>query len=226
MSQEHQPSPPHPPPPEVEPPAAALATLITEQSVAVIPDLITRVMNSDEYARCYPKTVTGTDGLVEREPSKKRKRRRAKKSKGPVIYTEAIPLRQIASTPGPEIQEVPVEQIRKPYTGKFPLCVTCSFHHARNKPCKHCLNCGRKRHWNRECRNPPTHNQNPGTTTYPLPRYSKDCYVCGSSEHLTRSCPERTPSSDHAPPEKLLASPAPDTYSEPDNFIGMSNSIC
>ncbi|KAD4180551.1 hypothetical protein E3N88_29142 [Mikania micrantha] len=141
---------------QVNPTTTTLATLISDELVAVTSDPIIQVMDSYENTRHHLKTITGNEGLVQGGMSRRCKRRRDKER------------------------------------------------------CKHCLNCGRKGHWGRDCNNPPTHNQNPGITTYPLPRHSKDCYVCGTSEHVARECPVRVSSSNPAPPEKKSTLPTSD----------------
>ncbi|KAD7117179.1 hypothetical protein E3N88_04447 [Mikania micrantha] len=230
----------------MDPAVDVLATLITEQLRTVLPEIITQVINGDENTRCYPKAVTGTKGVIQGETSKKRKRCRTKKSRDPVIYTEAIPLRQMAVAPESEGHKhyagkaplctnchyhhsattscrqctrcgkmghwgsqcrSPMNLICTPKDSKFPQCATCNLHHTKNKPCRYCLNCGKKGHWSRDCNNPPTHNQNPGNTTYPLPRHSKDCYVCGLSEHIARDCPVRVFSANPTHSEEVDALP-------------------
>ncbi|KAD4177969.1 hypothetical protein E3N88_26560 [Mikania micrantha] len=181
---------PDPTPPARDPAVDALATLIIEELMVVLPGIITRIRNSEEFARNFPLLAAEKKEPEGGETSRKRKRCCSKKSRELVIYTEAIPLRQMAVAPESES--------RKCYTGKFPLCATCGLHHSEDKLCKHCLNCGGKGHWSSDCNNPPTHNQNPGNTTYPLPRHSKDCYVCGISEHISRDCPVRISSTSPA----------------------------
>ncbi|KAD4180409.1 hypothetical protein E3N88_29000 [Mikania micrantha] len=151
--------------------------------MAVLPRIIARIRNSEEFAKVFPLLSTEQNKSETGESSKKRKRCHPEESRDLVIYTEAIPLRQMAVAPESEGH--------KRHADKFPLCATCGLHHAKDRLCKHCLNCGEKGHWSRDCNNPPTHNQNPGNTTYPLPRYRKDCYVCGLSEHISRDCPVR-----------------------------------
>ncbi|KAD7116949.1 hypothetical protein E3N88_04217 [Mikania micrantha] len=237
MSPRRQPSPPLPPQ-ETDPAVEVLATLITEQLVAILPGIITRIRNSEEFTRNFPLLAAEKKEPEEGETSRKRKRNRSKKSRNPEIHTEAIPLRQMAVAPESENRRCyagkstlctnchyhhraeisckqcihcgktnhwdhqcksSMELVCKPEASKFPLCATCGLHHAKDKLCKHCLNCGGKGHWSRDCNNPPTHNQNPGNTTYPLPRHSKDCYVCGLSEHTARDCPVRISSTNPAP---------------------------
>ncbi|KAD7117068.1 hypothetical protein E3N88_04336 [Mikania micrantha] len=98
MSPRRQPSPPLPSQ-ETDPAVEALATLITEQLVAILPGIITQIRNSEEFAKIFPLLSTEQKKSETGESSKKRKRCHSEKIRDLVIYTEAIPLRQIAVTP-------------------------------------------------------------------------------------------------------------------------------
>ncbi|KAD7116916.1 hypothetical protein E3N88_04184 [Mikania micrantha] len=60
-----------PPSHEVNPTTTTLATLISDQLVAVNSDPIIQVVDSDENTRHHPKTITGTEGLVQGGMSKR-----------------------------------------------------------------------------------------------------------------------------------------------------------
>ncbi|KAD5317283.1 hypothetical protein E3N88_17229 [Mikania micrantha] len=164
MSSRRQPSPPSPTQ-DTDPSAVALATLVTELMMTVLPGIITQVINGDENTRSFPRTITRTEELVQGETSKKRKRCRPRKSRDPVIYTEAIPLRQMAITSESESC--------KCYVGKSPLCASCHYHHRAEISCKQCTHCGQTNHWDHKCKFSMELVCKQNTSKFPL------CATCG-----------------------------------------------
>ncbi|KAD7477037.1 hypothetical protein E3N88_00173 [Mikania micrantha] len=102
----------------MDPAVDALATLITEELMAVLPGIITRIRNSEEFAKIFPLLSTEQKESEKGEASKKRKRCRPDKLRDLVFYTEAIPLCQVAVASESED--------RKHYAGKFPLDASCA----------------------------------------------------------------------------------------------------
>ncbi|KAD4981944.1 hypothetical protein E3N88_18615 [Mikania micrantha] len=87
---------------ETDPAVEALATLITEQLVTILPGIITRIRNSEEFARSFPLLAAEKKEPEGGETSRKRKRGCSKESRELVIYIDAIPLRQMAVAPESE----------------------------------------------------------------------------------------------------------------------------
>ncbi|KAD7116646.1 hypothetical protein E3N88_03914 [Mikania micrantha] len=79
----------------MDPAVDALATLITEELMAVLPRIITRIRNSEEFVRNFSQISTEKKEPEKGETSKKPKRRSAKRRKRTVNYTDAIPISQI-----------------------------------------------------------------------------------------------------------------------------------
>ena len=45
-----------------------------------------------------------------------------------------------------------IQPNKKPYTGSFPLCNSCNYHHPATTPCCKCTKCGRFGHLHTTCR--------------------------------------------------------------------------
>ncbi|KAD5960467.1 hypothetical protein E3N88_11939 [Mikania micrantha] len=74
-----------------------------------------------------------------------------------------------------------------PYTGPYPLCTKCQYHHFPTIPCRKCLKCGRFGHLAATCR--ATHLATATTTTVPTTTGGKACYNCGVEGHFRNQCP-------------------------------------
>lgn len=87
--------------------------------------------------------------------------------------TPAVPIQQVAPTP---------PATKKVYTGTYPKCITCGYHHLTTVPCRQCTNCNRLGHFATTCRLPttPVNPVNvpllPAPNAPPAPRV---CYQCG-----------------------------------------------
>ncbi|KAD4889428.1 hypothetical protein E3N88_21501 [Mikania micrantha] len=81
---------------------------------------------------------------------------------------------------------------RKPYTGPFPLCTKCQYHHLSTTPCRKCLKCGRMGHLAATCRS--AHLSAATTTTAnPVTTGGRACYNCGAEGHFRNQCPKLNP---------------------------------
>jgi len=120
-------------------------------------------------------------------------------------YNYAIPATPITAVAPPP---------KKQYTGSFPECATCKYHHPPTVPCRLCSSCGRYGHVANTCRRgnpaPTTHqtpqlppmNQAPQAPTMPqmqhlgLPSTQtaffqpiRACFNCGDTTHFRNNCP-------------------------------------
>ncbi|KAD4385789.1 hypothetical protein E3N88_25958 [Mikania micrantha] len=129
---------------QVEPVTAALATLITEQLVAIIPVIINRIRSSEEYARGFPPVTTKGIEHAKGDTSKKHKNHSTKKQKRSASYTEATPINQVMPDP--------TAMGGKIYKGKAALCQLCQYHHHANVQCRQRVFCGKIVHWVSHCR--------------------------------------------------------------------------
>lgn len=105
------------------------------------------------------------------------------------ITTPAAPITQVAPTAQPT---------KKLYTGTFPQCNSCKYHHPTTAPCRQCTNCGRFGHVANTCRLPvqPQAYQ-PNTQPIfqpnaPLLTYGRACFQCGDPTHFRNTCPKLT----------------------------------
>ena len=94
-------------------------------------------------------------------------------------------------TPVVQTQIAHAPPVKKPYTGTFPKCATCQYHHLALFPCRQCTTCGRFGHFVVAClsaarmpANPPPANQYPARANQP-----RFCYACGDPNHLRPQCP-------------------------------------
>ena len=116
--------------------------------------------------------------------------------------------------------------IPRQYVGIYPKCATCGFHHDEEKPCRHCLNCGKYGHWIQQCRFISTREQEQRASTSAPSQHNYNCYTCGMLRHFARDCPRRMPLADPAVTEEILALPAPGDRSESNDPIGIQISSC
>ena len=80
------------------------------------------------------------------------------------------------------------EPARRPYTGDFPQCAICTYHHPAHVPCRLCTTCHKYGHFSHQCRNNlPLANQNPR----PLAIAGRACFKCNDPNHLANQCPQR-----------------------------------
>ncbi|KAD4385747.1 hypothetical protein E3N88_25916 [Mikania micrantha] len=148
------------------------------------------------------------------EASKKHHHHQKKKQKTIKNYTVATPLQQVAAAPqNPNC---------KPYTGTFPLCAKCQYHHAATTPCKHCTGCGRKGHWVQYCRVTP--NQVVNNDALALPPLANQnhggCYNCGEQGHFVKNCPKKAQPAVQAPRGRAFAIGAPAARQDPNVVTG------
>ena len=88
------------------------------------------------------------------------------------------------------------EPARRPYTGDFPQCAICTYHHPTHVPCRLCTTCHKYGHFSHQCRNnlplanqvqAQPANQNPR----PLAIAGRACFICHNPNHLANQCPQR-----------------------------------
>jgi hypothetical protein len=96
-------------------------------------------------------------------------------------------------------------QPKKKYTGPYPLCNNCNYHHPTHTSCRLCTSCNRLGHYAISCRTNPT----PISAVAPaLPiaytQPARGCYNCGDTTHFKNACPKihiahaPQPARDHA----------------------------
>ncbi|KAD3640048.1 hypothetical protein E3N88_29271 [Mikania micrantha] len=151
------------------------------------------------------------------EASKKPHHHQKKKHKTIKNYTVATPLQQVAAAPP--------NPNRKPYTGTFPLCAKCQYHHAANTPCKHCTGCGRKGHWVQYCRVTPNQAVNNAALALPPPANQNHgrCYNCGEQGHFAKNCPMKAQPAVQAPRGRAFAIGAPAARQDPNVVTEVAN---
>ncbi|KAD0553100.1 hypothetical protein E3N88_44081 [Mikania micrantha] len=111
------------------------------------------------------------------------KKKKQKTIKNFVAMTVAAPTQATTITAIPQPATA-----RKPYTGLFPLCTKCQYHHLPTTPCRKCLKCGRMGHLAATCR--ATHLAAATTTTAnPATTGGRVCFNCGAEGHFRNQCP-------------------------------------
>ncbi|KAK9070770.1 hypothetical protein SSX86_011172 [Deinandra increscens subsp. villosa] len=135
------------------------------------------------------KSSTDQPKDVKAESSAVNKKKRKANNRNYAIITPATPIAQVAPTTQP---------IKKPYTGPFPQCNSCQYHHPATTPCRQCQNCGRMGHSINVCRQPirPQAQQpfvRPAALPIaPPPPYRPACFQCGDPTHFRNACPMLT----------------------------------
>lgn len=129
------------------------------------------------------KSTIETPSIVKSESSFKRDNKKRKGThRNFAVNTPTFPITPY--TP-------PTTPNKKPYTGNYPLCTHCNYHHVANSPCMLCTNCGRYGHLANTCRaqkaqqslSKPSNNQTQA-------QYQRGtCYNCGDPTHYRNSCP-------------------------------------
>ncbi|KAD6796253.1 hypothetical protein E3N88_07149 [Mikania micrantha] len=143
------------------------------------------------------------------ESSKKHHHHQKKKQKTIKNYTVATPLQQVAAAPQ--------NPNRKPYTGTYPLCAKCQYHHIANTPCKQCTGCGRKGHWVQYCRMTPNQAVNNAALALPPPANQNNggCFNCGEQGHFAKNFPKKAQPTVQAPRGRAFAIGAPAARQDP-----------
>jgi hypothetical protein len=81
-------------------------------------------------------------------------------------------------------------QPKKKYTGPYPLCNNCNYHHPTHTSCRLCTSCNRLGHYAISCRTNPTPIYSvapalPIANTQP----ARGCFNCGDLSHFKNACP-------------------------------------
>jgi hypothetical protein len=170
---------------------AELAALITQQLTAILPTLVTQLIqantstnqgnNTPHCNSCHPPRLSSSKGVTE-IPTTSKSNNRKRKATNFAITAPAAPTNQVALSD---------QRTQKTYAGNYPRCITCQYHHPQKFPCRQCTNCGRFGHLQPSCRSQPQTNQprntNTSTNTNPNP---KACYECGDPSHFRNQCPK------------------------------------
>ena len=110
------------------------------------------------------------------------------------------------------------EPTRQPYTGTFPKCPTCTYHHPTHVSCRICTTCNKYGHLSPYCRNDPL-NQN----LQPQVKPGRACYKCNDPNHLSNQCPQRNKqdSPQQAPCSSTTVATAAQTQNDDDVIISL-----
>ena len=131
------------------------------------------------------------------EPRKDKSSRKKKKGDKSKAFAAVEPAKQTVIT-APTPQAPGKVALNKSYTGTFPLCNHCNYHHPVGKPCRVCTKCNKFGHFAQYCRVgqnvavPMTINTfapPPVPVQAHMPRFG--CYGCGDPNHFIRDCPHR-----------------------------------
>jgi len=87
------------------------------------------------------------------------------------------PAEQTADAPSKIATRTKKRKTKNGYTGIYPLCDTCKYHHPVNSPCRQCTTCGRFGHLATTCRSIPR----PKGKTQTIIRA---CFNCGDPNHM------------------------------------------
>ncbi|KAD0325810.1 hypothetical protein E3N88_44451 [Mikania micrantha] len=112
------------------------------------------------------------------------KKKKQKTIKNFAALTAAAPTHATPLTAMPQPANV-----RKQYTGSFPLCTKCQYHHLPTIPCRKCLKCGRMGHLAATCRSAHLAAATTAATTSAATG-GRVCYNCGAEGHFRNQCPK------------------------------------
>ncbi|KAD4982080.1 hypothetical protein E3N88_18751 [Mikania micrantha] len=116
------------------------------------------------------------------QPKKKKQKQRMIKNYAALTAATPVQATPVTAMPQPATA-------RKPYTGPFPLCTKCQYHHLPTIPCRKCIKCGRFGHLDATCRS--AHLAAATTTTAnPATTGGRACYNCGAEGHFRNQCPK------------------------------------
>ena len=135
--------------------------------------------------KTHDKAATESNKEVKAESSKPRKKKQRKNNQNYAITTPA---------PQPPIAIQPVFQQQpgqKPYTGPYPFCNRCTFHHPTTSQCRHCTVCGRLGHLANTCKlaMQPQAIQPLGAQPMVQPAIRRTCFNCRDPNHFCDACP-------------------------------------
>ncbi|MFS7914510.1 putative transcription factor interactor and regulator CCHC(Zn) family [Helianthus anomalus] len=132
-------------------------------------------------------------------PSKKKNKRKNRSAKNCAIT--AAPQQAVSAQVAPVASAPPA---KRAYTGPYPACATCSYHHPVGVACRYCANCQMYNHYTAQCRYgtrqapaqavvyqailPPPQGQ--PAAQAPVGNV-RTCFACGDPNHLANRCPNR-----------------------------------
>ncbi|GKB13394.1 putative reverse transcriptase domain-containing protein [Tanacetum coccineum] len=81
-----------------------------------------------------------------------------------------------------------IDPPRNENVGSYYKCAKCSPYHPEGRLCRLCYNCQKLGHFARDCQAPVR--QVAPVSAVRMENNQRDCYECGSSEHLRNTCPK------------------------------------
>ncbi|KAD5802564.1 hypothetical protein E3N88_13924 [Mikania micrantha] len=160
-------------------------------------ELCTLVPHCRDSTRCYSDRGVCEIWVLTRkgfkraqiEEGKKPEQHHQKKKKQKTIKNFAA-LTAAAPTHATPLTAMPQPaNVRKQYTGSFPLCTKCQYHHLPTIPCRKCLKCGRMGHLAATCRSAHLAAATTAATTSAATG-GRVCYNCGAEGHFRNQCPK------------------------------------
>ncbi|XP_022007618.1 uncharacterized protein LOC110906856 [Helianthus annuus] len=182
-------------------------SLIVPHLVSTPKRMITKYINGlppamrDSIEFPTPATSKSANQATQQPSDSKNKKRKSQGSGCNVIVPAANPAAKPAPTPAAANPAAP--EAKKQYTGSYPKCTTCNFHHPTASACRLCTNCNRYGHTTPYCcqaNQAQQAQQAPAQAALPAPlaplqnpkpvNAVRACFQCGDTTHLRNRCPQ------------------------------------